>query len=436
MDRKAEQVSRRRFMRRTASMAMAAGGLTILGASTASGKASKTLKAGVVGCGGRGRGAMGNCVAAGKQLGIDVKVTAVADVFPERVDGAVKSAKRFGSEVPKSHAFVGFDAYKKVMDTDIDILLTAAPPSFRPSHFEAAVKAGKHVFMEKPVAVDPAGCVKMYALGGEATKKKLAVMPGTCLRHDTGYAGSRQQIADGLMGRVLGGTIYYCTGRLGFTPRREGWSDLEYMVRNWKSFVELSGDHIVEQHVHTIDMLLWIMGAAPVAAVANGGRARRQTGNMFDNFSIDFEFPGHVHIHSISRQINGCWSWGNGLALTGDKGWLHGTKGVALWDGTKPPMPKLDWNRSMYVQEHVIFLDSIVKGNPYNDTKGVTDGSLASILGRMAAYTGQRIEWQQLVDPKAKKSLATVELKPTPADFEAGTVKAPPDDVVPIPGRA
>ncbi|MFW6162764.1 MAG: Gfo/Idh/MocA family protein [Planctomycetota bacterium] len=432
MSKQTERVSRRRFLR---SGAIAAGGLTILGAASARGQAKKTLTAGLIGCGGRGTGAAHNCVQAGKQLGVDVKIVALADVFPDRVQRTRRSVKKTGSEVPDGQCFVGFDAYKKLVGTDVDIVLMATTPSFRPSQFEAAVKADKHVFMEKPVAVDPVGCRQMYELGELATQKKLSVMPGTCLRHHRGYAGSRQQIADGLIGRVLGGTIYYCTGRLGFTRRREGWTDREYMIRNWKSFCETSGDHIVEQHVHTIDMLLWILGATPVAAVANGGRARRQTGNMYDNFSIDFEFPDHVHIHSISRQINGCWNWGNGLAFAAEKGWLHGTGGVRLWDDTKPPMPTLDWHRSMYVQEHVVLLDSILHDKAYNGTRGVTDGTLAAVMGRMAAYTGKRITWQQLTDPKAKGSLATFQCEPTPADFEADQVKAPPDDVVPLPGK-
>jgi len=432
VESKAKTVSRRRFLRGAAAI----GGLAILGASTARGQARKVLKAGLIGCGGRGTGAAHNCIQAGKSLGVDVRITALADVFPDRVQRTRGSVKKAGSEVPDSQCFVGFDAYKKLVATDVDIVLMATTPCFRPPQFEAAVRAGKHVFMEKPVAVDPAGCARMYELGELATQKKLSVMPGTCLRHHTGYAGSRQQIADGLIGRVLGGTIYYCTGRLGFTRRQKGWSDRDYMIRNWKSFCETSGDHIVEQHIHTIDMLLWIVGAAPTVAVANGGRARRQTGNMFDNFSIDYEFPGHVHIHSISRQINGCWSWGNGLALAGEKGWLHGTGGVRLWDETKPPMPALAWNRSMYVQEHIVLLDSILNEKAYNGTKGVTDGTLAAVMGRMAAYTGQRITWEQLTDPKAKNSLATFQCKPSPADFEAGDVKAPPDDVVPVPGRA
>ena len=437
MAEKADRVSRRDFMRGAARSAVAVGGLTILGARPARGQAAtKTLKAGLIGCGGRGTGAARDCVAAGKHIGLNVQITALADALPDRVQRTRNSVKKAGSDVPDSRCFVGFDAYKKLIDTDVDIVLMATPPNFRPVHFEAAVKAGKHIFMEKPVAVDPVGCRRVYAAGEEASKKKLSVMPGTCLRHDRGYAGTRQLITDGLMGRALGGTIYYCTSRLGYHIRKPEWSDAEYMVRNWQNFSQLSGDHIVEQHVHTIDMLNWTLGATPLAAIAVGGRHHRKTGNQFDFFGIDFEYPEHLHIHSISRQINGCWTRGNGIHLTGDKGWSRGTNGVTQWDGTKVPLPELKWDRSMYVQEHIVLLDSILHQKGYNDTQGVTDGTLTSIMGRIAAYTGQRITWQQLTDPKARGSLADFALEPTAADFETGNVKAPPDDVVPIPGKA
>ena len=429
-------VNRRDFMRGAALSAAAVGGLTILGARPASGQAGKVLKAGLIGCGGRGTGAAVNCIQAGKILGVEVQVTALADAMPDRLQGSRNRMKKAGSDVPDNRCFTGYDAYKKLVDTDVDIVLMATPPNFRPVHFEAAVNAGKHVFMEKPVAVDPVGCRRIYAAGELATKKKLSVMPGTCLRHHKGYGGTRQLIADGAMGRVLGGTIYYCTNRLWARPRKAEWNDAEYLVRNWVNFVELSGDHIVEQHVHTIDMLNWMMGAPPVAAVAVGGRARRQTGNQYDFFSIDFEYPNQVHVHSISRQITGCWNRGNGVHLTGDKGWSRGTNGVTQWDGTKVKLPALDWQRSMYVQEHVVLLDSILQGKAFNGTQGVADGTLAAIMGRMAAYTGKRVQWNQLADAKGKSPMGSLAYKPSPADFETGAVKAPADDVIPIPGKA
>ena len=431
----ADRVSRRRFL--GAAAATAAGTWTFLGASSARGQAAtKVLKAGLIGCGGRGTGAAVNCIEAGKQLGIDVRFTALADAMPDRLASSRNRIKKAGSEVDDARCFVGFDAYRKLVDTDVDLVLMATPPGFRPPHFEAAVQAGKHVFMEKPVAVDPVGCRRVYAAGELAKKKKLSVMPGTCLRHHVGYAGTRTLVADGMMGRVLGGTVYYCTRRLGFRKRPAEWSDAEYMVRNWQNFSQLSGDHIVEQHVHTLDMLNWTLGATPLVAVAVGGRHHRKTGNQFDFFSVDLEYPNHVHVHSISRQINGCWNRGNGLELNGDKGYSSGTRGVVLWDGSKLPVPELKWHRSMYVQEHVVLLDSILHEKAYNDTVGVTDATLTAIMGRVAAYTGKRIEWRHLVEDKGKPELYNLELKPSAADFEAGKVQAPPDDVIPHPGKA
>jgi len=415
---------------------VAAGGLTILGARRARGQARKVFKAGLIGCGGRGVGAARNCVNAGKHHGVEVRITALADAYPDRVNGARSAVKRLGQEVPKERCFAGVDAYKRLVATDVDIVLMATPPNFRPPHFEAAVEAGKHTFIEKPVAVDPVGCRRMLAAGERATKKRLSVVSGLCLRHEKNYRGMKMLVADGAIGRILGGTIYYCTGSLGRTPRRKGWSDAEYLIRNWKNFVELSGDHIVEQHVHTIDTLNWLMGATPLATVAVGGRARRVTGNQYDFFSAALEYPKEVHVHSICRQINGCWRWGNGIHVVGEKGWADIRRGVWLWGAKeKLPMPKLSLHRSMYVQEHIVLLDSILKGEPINDTKDVTDATLTAIMARIAAYTGQRVEWRQLTDPEAKSKLYNLALKPTAEDFETGNVKAPQDDVVPIPGR-
>jgi predicted dehydrogenase len=195
----------------------------------------------------------------------------------------------------------------------------------------------------------------------------------------------------------------------------------------------MSGDHIVEQHVHTIDMLNWCVGATPVAAVAIGGRHRRLTGNQYDCFGIDYEYPDNVHVHSISRQISGCWNQGNGLVLQGEKGWANNARGCYL-RGENKPQDKLnfDFHRSMYVQEHITFLKSILDGKPINDAKDVADGTLTAILGRDAAYTGQRVVFADYLDPKKPWGART--LKPTPEDFETGKVTLP-KEVVPVPGK-
>lgn len=429
------RVSRRQFVRSAGALGAAVGGLTILGAS-ARGQAAKAFKVGLIGCGGRGRGAIGDISNAGKALNVDIQVVALADAMPDRVAAAREGVKARGQELPESRCFSGFDAYKKLLDTDVEIVLMCTSPNFRPAHFEAAVKAGKHVFVEKPVAVDAPGCRRMLAAGEEAAKKNLGVLAGTCLRHDKGYGAMHQLIADGAIGRILGGTTYYCTGRLWSRPRAEGMTDAEYLVRNWANFAGMSGDHIVEQDVHTIDMQNWCVGATPIAVVAIGGRHRRVTGDQYDSFSVDYEYPNQIHVHNITRQINGCWSWGNGVHLVGEKGWARIGAGVTLWDGTKVKAPDVPMQGSMYIQEHCVLLKSLLDGKPINHVKDVTESTLSAIMGRDAAYTGRRIEWKEYTDPEAKSDLYDKAYATTSEDFEAGKVVAPKDDVVPVPGKA
>ncbi len=422
-----EHLSRRNFV----GAAAAAAGLTILGA-TARGQAKKVLTAGLIGCGGRGNGAARNCIAAGKHLGnVEVRLTALADAYSDRLNGARTGLKRSGQDIAQDRCFVGYDAYKKLIASDVDIVILTTPPIFRPVQFEAAVAAGKHVFFEKPVAVDPAGCRRMYAAGKKAADKKLSVVAGTCLRHAAGYAATHKVVAeDGAIGPIRGGAIWYCTGRLWFRTRKPAWSDAEYLVRNWTNFCALSGDHIVEQYIHTLDMLNWHMGAHPIAATGFGGRQRRRTGDQYDFFSTDLEYPGGIHVHGVCRQITGCWSRANQGEIAGTKGWCSfGGRGVVRdFDGKALPLPKYNWHRSMYVQEHVVLLDSILNEKAVNDTQDVTDSTLAAVMSRISAYSGQRVTWDQMM----KSSLA---LSPSAEDFENGTAKAPPDDVVPIPGK-
>ncbi len=245
-----------------------------------------------------------------------------------------------------------------------------------------------------------------------------------------------QLIAEGAAGRIMGGVTYYCTGRLWSNPRKEGMSDAEYLVRNWSNFAGMSGDHIVEQDVHTIDMQNWCLGSTPLVAIAIGGRHRRQTGDQYDSFSVDYEYPNQIHIHNICRQINGCWSWGNGIHLVGEKGIARNDKGVTLWDGTKVKSPDVPMQGSMYIQEHCVLLKSLLDGKPINHVKDVTESTLSAIMGRDAAYTGRRIEWKEYLDPAAKSDLYDRAYPTTSEDFEIGKAVAPKDDVVPVPGKA
>ncbi len=395
--------------------------------------ARKVIKAGLVGCGGRGNGAANDCVQAGKHLGkVEVRITALADAYKDRVDNARAMLAKAGQEVPASQCFVGFDAYRKLCATDVDVVLMATAPVFRPQHFAAAVAAGKHVFAEKPVAVDAPGCRKMYELGEQAARKKLSVVAGTCLRHSAGYAATRRLVAEEkAIGPIRGGAIWYLTGQLWRRPRDPRWNDAEYLVRNWVNFTCMSGDHIVEQYIHTLDMLLWHMNALPTAVVAVGGRARRQTGDQYDFFSVDYEFPGNVHIHGMCRQINGCIKKANVGEIWGEKGFCSFGGGGFVTDGVgkRLPLPKFNWHGNMYVQEHALLLDSIIEGKGVNHVKEVTDSTLATVMSRASAYTGQRVTWDEI----AKSDAACT---PSAADFEGGDVKAPPDDVIPIPGKA
>ncbi len=393
--------------------------------------ARKYLTAGLIGCGGRGNGAAHDCLEAAAHLGnIDLKITALADAYPDRLEGVQKGLAKKGHDVTKDRCFVGFDAYKKLCATNVDLVLMATTPAFRPVHFAAAIAAGKHVFAEKPVAVDPVGCRAMYAAGKLAEQKKLTVVAGTCLRHSAGYAATRTVVAeDKAIGTIRGGAFWYNTNRLWHRPRQAGWSDAEYLVRNWVNFNCMSGDHIVEQYIHTLDMACWHIGAPPVAVVAVGGRARRQTGDQYDYFSVDYEFSNNVHVHGMCRQVNGCWGRANQGELWGEKGFVSFPGTVTDAARAKLPLPKLDWHGNMYVQEHVLFLDSIVSGKSVNHTRDVTDSTLAAIMSRISAYSGQRVTWDEM----QKSDLA---LKPSSADFEGGEVKAPPDDVVPVPGKA
>ncbi len=418
-------LSRREFVKGAAAIS-ASSLLVNPGAVFAAGP--ETIKLGLIGCGGRGSGALENCIAAAKHLGLNTEVVALADYFMER---AVGTAQKVGAPEDRCHA--GADAYKKVVASNADVVLMATPPNFRPIHFEAAVNAGKHVFMEKPVAIDPPGARKIMASGKQALEKKLAVVAGTQRRHQAAYLQTAHAIANGAIGKLMGGQIWWCGGALWYRTRNEGESDADYMVRNWVSFTEMSGDHIVEQHVHNIDVANWYIGRVPESALGFGGRARRQTGNQYDFFSVDFDYGNDVHIHSMCRQIDGCYH------RTSE--YLVGTDG-AVW-GTGPgqggykksiQLPEFEEFGGPYVQEHVDLLKSIVDGKPINEAHNVAESTLSGIMGRISAYTGQNVRWRELMDESLNSPWYNLTLAATGEDFEKGRVVAPPDDVVAIPG--
>ncbi|MBR5864486.1 MAG: Gfo/Idh/MocA family oxidoreductase, partial [Alistipes sp.] len=266
----------------------------------------KELKVGVIGCGGRGSGAIYNLLAAAN----GIKVTALGDTFADRIFhkdyGLKPKLDKAGHVVADENCFVGFDAYKKVIDSGVDMVIIATPPVFRPLHFQYATEKGVHSFLEKPIAVDPKGYRMIMATAKQAQAKNLSVVCGTQRHHQRPYVEAFQKIQEGYIGEITGGNVYWNQSMLWYRSREQGWTDTEWMIRDWVNWKWLSGDHIVEQHVHNIDVFLWMSGLKPVKATAFGARHRRVTGDQYDMFSVDFEMENGIHMHSMCRQINGC----------------------------------------------------------------------------------------------------------------------------------
>ncbi len=388
------------------------------------------IKVALVGCGGRGNGALEDFLNAASTRNMPVEIVGLADFFEDRVKAA---AAKF--QVSEELCRVGANAYKDIMKTDADVVLLVTPPNFRPVHFEAAINAGKHVFMEKPVAVDPPGARKIVEVGEVAKQKGLTVVAGTQRRHQLEYLKTQYAIEKGAIGPIRGGSVYWCGGALWYNERNPGEDDASYMVRNWVSFTEMSGDHIVEQHVHNIDVANWFIGRHPESAIGFGGRARRKTGSQFDFFSIDFDYGDGVRIHSMCRQINGTYSRVS-ETFTGTTGDTWGSGPGKGGFPTEMQMPEREYAGNPYVQEHVNLLDSVQKKIPYlNEAANVGTSTLTGIMGRISAYTGQLVRWKDVAENE-KSPWYNLTLGPTPADFENGTVKAPADDVIAIPGKA
>jgi predicted dehydrogenase len=379
--------SRREFLK-GAAVASAA---TLLTPSLLQGKAhadgSDVIRVGLIGCGGRGSGAANNCVNSSE----GVKITAMADLFRDRLDSSRNNLKGLGDrfDVPEERCFVGFDAYQQLLDSGVDMVILATPPGFRPIHFEAAVAAGKHVFMEKPVATDGPGIRKVLAAAKVAKRKGLAVVAGTQRRHQKSYIETMQQIHDGAIGELVGAQVYWNQGGLWVTRQTPQMSDMEWQVRNWLYFAWASGDHIVEQHIHNIDVMNWAFGGPPEKANAMGGRQVRtgpEYGHIFDHFAVEYVYPGGVRTLSECRQIDGCWN------RVSEK--IIGTKGVANPSGRITG--EKNWSapgggRNAYVQEHADLIASIRANEPLNEAERVAMSTLTAIMGRMSAYTGKEV---------------------------------------------
>lgn len=420
-------MSRRSFLLTTAAAGVAAQGFSILPARGQ--EAKRKIKVGLIGCGGRGKGALHNIIEASALAGAEIEVLALADAFEDRVKGA---GQEFG--VAAERCFVGFDAYRKLLDQPVELVLMATSPNFRPVHFEAAVKAGKHCFIEKPIAVDPPGVRRVIAAGEEAAKKNLSVVAGTQRRHTASYLRNAQAIRDGAVGKITGGTVLWCGGKLWLRRRAEGESDASYLVHNWTSFSSMSGDHIVEQHVHNLDVANWFIGRTPNWVMGCGGRARRQTGDQFDFFSLEYDYGDNCRIHSMCRQVDGCYSSISEM-FTGTEGVVYGGGKIETFQPKTLQLQEFQTHPNGQVEEHIALLRSILSGKPVNEAKTVAESTATVIMGRIAAYTGQLVRWSDIMTD-AKSPFYNLTLTPLADDFEKGPVVAPKDDVVPVPGAA
>lgn len=360
----------------------------------------KELKLGLIGCGGRGTGAVIDCLNAAD----GVKLTAMGDVFADRIQSARESIKKEkGQEVDDAHCFIGFDAYKKVIDSGVDIVICATPPVFRPTHFQYAVSKGVHAFLEKPVAVDPKGYRAIMAAAKQAEAKGLSVVCGTQRHHQRPYVESFRKIQEGYIGEITGGNVYWNQGMLWYRERQQGWSDMEWMIRDWVNWKWLSGDHICEQHVHNIDVFMWMNGGKhPVKATAFGSRQRRITGDQYDNFSVDFEFENGIHLHSMCRQIDGC---SNNVSefVQGTKGsWnsadmtIRDLQGNVIWKYDEEAAKAEFQQHNPYVLEHVDWINHIRKGEGHVEAGECGTSTLAGVMGREAAYTGKTVNWDEI----------------------------------------
>ena len=404
--------SRRDFIKTSgAAVVGGVGGVLAANAAVARGAhpgGSDTVRVGLIGCGGRGTGAASNALHSDK----NVILTAMGDVFADQLQRSLNALSgEVGDKVKvdSDHCFVGIDAYQRVIESGVDVVLLATPPGFRPQHLAAAVAADKHVFCEKPMATDAPGVRSVIETAAKAKEKKLSLVAGFCWRYDYARRELYKQIHDGAVGPVRAiYATYYTTPVKPMRPpgdRPKGCTDLEWQIRNWYNFVWLSGDGLVEQAVHSVDKIAWGMkDIPPLKAVAVGGRQiSNHEGNIYDHFEINYEWSDGTRAFMGCRQIAGCYGE--------NRDYILGSKGSGTID-TNPHRPPLitgekSWryggpNNNMYQTEHNELFASIRSGKPINDGDWMASSTMMAILGRMAAYTGQEITWEQAINSQEK----------------------------------
>jgi predicted dehydrogenase len=378
-------------------------------------RGNDTIRVGLIGCGGRGTGAAVNSADAFE----GVEIVAMGDLFRNRLESSKESLQaEIGEQfkVTEKTSFTGFDAYQRVLETDVDYVILATPPGFRPLHIRAALEADTHVFAEKPIAVDSAGVRSVMESGTLAEEKNLALVAGTQRRHDPRYIETIQQIHDGAIGDVRAAQIIRSTGPLWLRERLPGMSDMEWQCRNWYYFTWLSGDHVVEMHIHSIDVINWVFQAHPIRAVGVGGRQQRvepSFGHIYDHLGIEYEYPNGARVICMQRQMGGSSSvWTEHVVGSEGRADLmnHTIRGTTNWsfDRDNPP--------NAYVQEHANLIESIRSGHPINEGKRVAESTLTAIMAREVAYTGRDLTWEEVL---------SAEMNLLPAKFEFGSAPFP-----------
>jgi myo-inositol 2-dehydrogenase / D-chiro-inositol 1-dehydrogenase len=408
--------SRRDFLKTSA---IAGGALAAAAvANVHAGGNNEAIRVGLVGCGGRGTGAAEQCLRADS----NVRLVTVGDAFRDRADNCLRGlrqAQEIGPRVTVDNdkVFTGLNAYQQVLQ-NCDLVLLATPPGFRPLHIDAAIRARKHVFTEKPVAVCGPGVRMVLAAYEMANQNRLSCVAGTQRRYQAGYRESMQRIHGGDIGTITSARCYWNQGGLWHSARNPNQTDVEWQIRNWLYFTWLSGDHICEQHVHNLDVINWALGTAegvnahPVRCIGLGGRQARtapQFGHIYDHFAIDYEYPNGVHVMSMCRQIDG--TPGRITEV------VNGTRGTwAAPGGSAQPAQRRNYtitgerawtfqsgnDNQPYDHEHVELIRSIRTGHPINDLRRVAESTLTAIIGRMAAYSGQEVTWEQALNSQLR----------------------------------
>jgi predicted dehydrogenase len=381
-----------------------------------------TIKVGLIGCGGRGSGAIRDNLAAEE----GAVVHAMADLFEDRVKGCLDGLKK---DLPKrvdvgERAFFGLDAYEKLLASGVDVVILATPPGFRPGHIRAVIDAGKHLFTEKPVAVDGPGIRDVIESAKLAKEKNLTIVAGTQRRADLAYMECMKRVHDGEIGDILSMNCYWNQGGLWMVPHKDGMTDLEHHVRNWLYYTYLSGDHIVEQHVHNLDVCNWAMRGHPVKAISMGGRQSRVDpayGHIYDHFATEYEYEGGVKLMSYCRQIDGCAQNVSEL-IVGSKGRTNANTSIKgekswRWEGDRP---------NPYMLEHRRLYKSIKGSEGYNEGVQVAESTLTAIMGRMSAYSGEEVTWEKALNSQVSLMPANLTMNssiPVPAVAIPGTTK-------------